>query len=92
MGESIRLLCPELADVLLGREALEGPEAFGEVVGRDKVGEMAAKLILGFAIGSVDPRMLYRSVRVLDMADGFGSLGLGKAMVNVGLAQVYSKA
>ena len=42
----MRLLCAELADVLVRREAFEGLEALGEVVGCDEVGDMASKLIV----------------------------------------------
>ena len=79
------LLCPELADVLVGRETLEGLEALGEVVGCDEVGEMASKLIMGFAVEAFDRRLLDRSVHALDLAVGPGMLGLGKVMVDVGL-------
>jgi len=36
-GESFGLFCPELADVFVRREAFEGLEPLGEVVGADEV-------------------------------------------------------
>ncbi len=83
-GEAIRLFCPELADVSVWREAFEGPEASGEVVGRDEVGEMASKLIVVFIMEAFDRRILDRSVQALDLTVGPGMLGLGQAMVDVG--------
>lgn len=68
-GEAIRLFCPELADVSVWREAFEGPEASGEVVGRDEVGEMASKLIVGFAIEAFDRGILDRSVHARAVFD-----------------------
>ena len=40
---------------------------------------------MGFVIEAFDRRILDRSVHALDLADGPGMLGLGKAMVDVGL-------
>lgn len=84
-GESVRFLCSELADVLVGREAFESLEASGEVVGRDEVGEMASKLIVGFVVVAFDRGIHDRSVHALDLAVSPRMLGLGKAMVDVGL-------
>ena len=42
--ESFGLFCPDLADVFVRREAFEGLETLGEVVGADEVGQMGTKL------------------------------------------------
>ena len=90
-GEAIRLFCPELADVSVWREAFEGPEASGEVVGRDEVGEMAAKLIVGLVVESFDGGLFDRSVRsTWPLVQG--CLGLVRRWSMSAWAQVYTKA
>jgi hypothetical protein len=46
--ESCRFFCPGLADEFVRCEALERLEPFGEVVGGNEVGQMAAQLVMGF--------------------------------------------
>src|SRR6202047_3683410 len=74
--EAIRLFCPCLADVFVGRQAFQGLEPAGEVVGRDEVGEMAAQLVVGFVVVAFDRRFLEGSVHALDLAVGQGWWGL----------------
>jgi hypothetical protein len=57
-GESLWLVCPGLAYELVGREAFEGPEALGEVVGSDKVRAVAAELIMGVVVEPSDGSVL----------------------------------
>lgn len=68
-----------------GVRPLRGPEALDDVGGRDEVGEMAAKLIVGFGAEAFNRFILDRSVHALDPAGGPGMLGLGEEMVDVGL-------
>jgi len=39
--ESFRATCPDLADVFVGREAPEGLQPLGEVIGHQECGEMS---------------------------------------------------
>ena len=71
-----------LADVFVGRQAFQGLEPAGEVVGRDEVGEMAAQLVVGFVVVAFDRRFLEGSVHALDLAVGPGMVGLGQPMLD----------
>lgn len=82
-SESIWLFRPDLADVLVGREPLEGLEALGEVIGGHEVREMGAKLGMGFVVEALDGRVLDGSVHPLDLSIGPRVLGFGQAMVDV---------
>ena len=68
--ESVGLFCPAFADVFEGREAFEGLEALGEVVGVDEVGEVRAKLVVALVIVAPDGRFLEGAVHALDLAVG----------------------
>jgi hypothetical protein len=72
--ETVGLFCPELADVFVRREAFEGLEPLGEVVGADEVGEMASKLIVSLIVETFDGRLLDSAVRRLLMQLGEGEL------------------
>lgn len=52
---NVRAVTPIPADELVGCETLEGLELADEVVGRDKVGEMAAELVVTLAIADQSP-------------------------------------
>ena len=87
-GESCWLFRPDLADVHVTREGLE---AFGEVVGGNEVGEMAAKLIVGLVVESFDRGLFDRSVRsTWPLVQG--CLGLVRRWSMSAWAQVYTKA
>src|SRR6478672_107556 len=60
--ESIRLFRPDPADMFVGREALEGLEALGEIVGVQEAGEMRFKLVAGLVVVAPDCRLLDRTV------------------------------
>lgn len=75
--------CPAFADVFAGREASEGLEPLGEIVGRDEVGEVFTQLVVGFVIEAFDGRFLDRPVHAFDLAVGPRMLGLGGAMIDV---------
>ena len=83
--ESFGLVCPGLADVFVGGEAVERLEALGEVAGADEVGEIASELVVRFVVEAFDRRLLDGAVHALDLAVGPMMLGLGEAMVDVGL-------
>jgi hypothetical protein len=83
-GEAIRLLCPELADVFVRREAFEGLQALGEVIGGNEVCEVTSELVVGFVIEAFDRRIFDRSVHAFDLAVSPRMLGLGEAMIDVG--------
>ena len=84
--ESLGLFCSELADVLVGREAFEGLEAPGEVVGADEVGEMGSELVVGLVVEVFDNCLLDRAVHALDLSVGSGMFGLGEAMIDIVLS------
>src|SRR6516225_11663605 len=76
-SESFSLGCPSFADELVGGEAVEGLQSPGEVVGGDEVGEMPNELIVGFAVISLDGRVLDCPVHPLDPSIGPRMIGLG---------------
>lgn len=77
------LICPAFADVFIGRETLEGFEPFGEVVGRDEVGEVFAQLVVVLVVEAFDGCFLDRPVHPLDLAVGPGVLGLSGSVIDV---------
>src|SRR5262249_4530294 len=81
--EWIRLLCPRLADELVGCEPFESLQASAEVVGRDEVGEVAAQLLVGFVIEALDGSLFDGPVHALDLAIGPGVLRLGQTVIDV---------
>jgi len=84
-AESLRLFCPDFADKLEGREALQGLKPAGEVVGVYGVGEVSSELVVGLLVVSLHRRFLERSVHSLDLAVGPRMARLGEPMVNVQL-------
>ena len=83
--ESRGVFCPDLADVFIGRETIQGLQPTGEVVGVDEVAEVTAQLVVDLVIEALDRRLLDGPVRPLDFAVGPGMLGLGETMIDVGL-------
>lgn len=83
--EALRLFCPDGADVFVGCESFEGLESSGEVVGMDEVGEMLPEVFVGLVVEAFDGGFFESSVHALDLAVGPGVLGLGEAVVDVGL-------
>ena len=82
-GESFGLFCPGLADMFVGREALERLEALGEIVSADEVAEMASQLLVGLVEEAFDRRLLDGAVHALDLTVGPGVPGLGEAMIDI---------
>ena len=81
--ESLWLFRPDLADVFVRREPLEGLETPSEVVRSHEVGEMSSKLVMGFVVEALDGRILDGAVHPLDLTIGPGMFGLGKTMIDV---------
>src|ERR1700730_7553874 len=79
-GEPIRLFCPRLADVFVGREALE---LTSKVVGRDEVGEVDAQLLMGLVVVTADRRFLEGAVHPFDLSICPGMLGPGQAVIDI---------
>jgi hypothetical protein len=76
----LRLYCPSFADELVGREAVEGLESSGEVVGGDEVVEMPDELVVGCVVIPLNGRVLDCPVHPLDLPIGPGMIGLGQSM------------
>ena len=90
-GESFWLFRPDLADVFVRREPLEGLETLGEVVGSDEVREMSSQLVMGFVVEALDRRVLDGAVHPLDLTIGPRVPGLGQAMIDVVASARYFK-
>ncbi len=58
--ESFGLLCPDFADVFVGREPIQGFKSLGEVVGHDEAFQVLAKLVMAFIVIALDRRVLER--------------------------------
>ena len=65
--ETLRFFCPNFADELIRREAFEGLQPAGEVVGRHTVGGMSAELVMALVIEAFDGRILDGPVHALDL-------------------------
>lgn len=74
---------PRLADVLVGCEALEGLEPAGEVIRRDEIGEMAAKLVVALVVKALDGGVLDGAVHPFDLTVGPRVPGLGGPVFDV---------
>src|SRR6202049_1538737 len=81
-GESVWLFYPDAAEILVWREALEGFEPAAEVVGHDEVGQVAAKLVVGFIVVALDGRFLEGAVHPFDLAIRPGVVGFGQAVLD----------
>ena len=66
--ESLWFICPEFADVFVGREALEGFEATAKIVGVHEVGEMGFELLVTVVVVAFDSRVLDGPVHPFDLA------------------------
>ena len=61
--EASRLFCPDVADVLIGREPFEDLETASEVVGHHEVGQMRSELLVTVVVIAIDRRFLEGTVR-----------------------------
>ena len=71
-------LRPELAEVFVRREAFEGLESSGEVVGSEEVGQVHFELVMGVVEVSLDGGVFDGSVHALDLPVGPRVVGLGE--------------
>ena len=90
-GVSFWLFRPNLTDVLVRCETLEGLKTLGEVVGSDDVREMSLQLVMGFVVEALDRRVLDGAVHPLDLTIGPRVLGLCQAMIDVVASARYLK-
>lgn len=78
-----RLFGPGFADGFVGREATQGLQAAGEVVGRHEVGEMRAEFVVSLVVEALDGRLLDSPVHALDLAIRPRMPRLGQPMFDV---------
>src|SRR5665213_2682827 len=71
-------LRPEFAEVFVGREAFEGLESSGEVVGPKEVGQVRFELVMGVVEVAFDRGILDGSIHALDLPMGPGMIGFGQ--------------
>ena len=76
-----RLICPDFADIFVGREAAQCLEPSGEVIGCQEVREVRSQLIVGFVVEPFHSRVLDRSVHSLDLTIGPRVVGLGQPVL-----------
>src|SRR3546814_19910249 len=76
MDEPGWLVCPGFADRFVRREAAQGIQAAGEVVGGDKVAELLPELVGVGVVEALDGRALDRAAHPLDLAVVQGCRGL----------------
>jgi hypothetical protein len=65
-SKSVWALSPEFAEIFVGREALEGLESSGEVVGSEEVGQVRFELVMGAVEVSLDRSILDGPVPAFD--------------------------
>src|ERR1700722_4784494 len=68
--EAFWLFCPDFADELVWREALEGLQSSAEVIGCDEVAQMAAQVFMVVVVEAFDGSFLNRAVHAFDFAIG----------------------
>mgnify|MGYP000849523051 CR=1 FL=1 len=81
--ESLRLVCPDFADIFVWGEALERLEPAGKIIGCNEVGEMGSELIVAVVVKSFDGCVLDGAVHSLDLTIGPWMLDLGGSMLAV---------
>lgn len=86
-SEAFRLGCPDFADVLVGRKALEGLEPLGKVVGHDEVAQMGTHPFMVVVVVAFDGGVLDGAVHPLDLAIGSRMVWLGQAMLDAAADQ-----
>ena len=79
-SKSVWGLRPEFTEVFVGREAFEGLESPGEVVGSEEVGQVCFELVVGVVEVSLDGSVLNGSIHAFDLPVGPGMVGLGQAV------------
>ena len=81
-------LLPTCTDELEGREALEGLQAFGEVVGYQERVQVFFELLMGLVMIALNGGLLERAVHPLDLSIPIrpGMVRLGEAVINAVLS------
>ncbi len=82
-GEPLWLICPGFADEFVGREALEGLQATGEVVGGNEVRKVASELVVVLVVVSLDGGLLEGAVHALDLSVGPRMAWFGQPMIDI---------
>ncbi|MEA2262597.1 MAG: hypothetical protein QOJ51_5422, partial [Acidobacteriaceae bacterium] len=67
-SKSIRFFLPAFADELIGREAAESLEPFGEVVSGDEVAEVGSQLVVAVVVVALNRGLFDGAVHALDLA------------------------
>ena len=75
--------------MFVGREAFEGLEALGEIVGVQEAGEVSFELVAGLVVVASDRRLLDRAVHAFDLAVSPGMVRLGQAVFDAVLAAAH---
>ncbi len=78
--ESMGLIRPGFADSFVGCEAFQGLEPASEVVCRNEVGEVPAKLVVCVVVEAVDGRFFDGPVHSFDLAVSPRVVGFGQTM------------
>src|ERR1700693_6115383 len=81
-SKSIRFFLPAFADELIGREAMERLESFGEVVSGYEVAEVGSQLIVTVVVVALNRGLFDGAVHALDLAVGPGMVRFGKSVVD----------
>src|SRR5437868_15522126 len=74
--EAACLLCPGVADVLVGLEAFQDLETASEVVDRNEIGQVRSELLVILVGIAIDPRFLDGADHPLDLTIRPGCFGL----------------
>ena len=77
---------PDLKDVFVRREAAQGLEPAGMVVGIQEELQMRSELLVAVVVVALDGGVLEGSVHALDLTIGPRVIGLGQAVLDVVLA------
>src|ERR1700732_1736303 len=80
--KSAWLLGPEFADGFVGREALEGLESSGEVIGCDEVGQVRFELLVVVVEEALPRGFLDGAVHPFDLSVGPGMVRLGEPVLD----------
>ena len=82
-GEPLGFARPGFADALVEREAFQGLEAAGEVVGLDEGGEVRPELVVVLVVVTPDGGLVDGPVHSLDLPIGPRVPRLGQAMLHI---------
>src|SRR6516162_5234637 len=86
VSESVGLVCPSFADMLVGSEPPQGLEALSEVVGVEEGLEVLSELPVGLVVIAPNGGFLEGAVHPLDLTIGPRMVRLGEAVLDALLA------